>query len=391
MVRKLTIRETFESNRSVIDTLLNLGFEDNGTGKWSKYYPKDSFRVCIIPETGDCYISMNASSMEIDSRLKPVNTPESVSEIDRLANISFSKLSEPVNQYVSRMKKDNDFVNGVWVRKDAGKREAVSRKRSIRSSGTKANSVGRFLDNMIERGKIDEKQVTVVFDKNNNIMWLGKAGFYPLFMSNIEYRSSGYDADHPHEFWINARSYTTPFEESFKRNRVTEDLEWEIIHDSDDESGNPTLWSARIDSDRYGKFIWIEKSDIGYDVVCRSGSDNWYVLDSFKSLGRAKRYVDDLLDDIDELEEAKSVEDYSHLKESGRYDYFDVPDGSFDIHDDIPDEPVDTKSKDYFNFVVNDVMTRCKDEREARRYMRAKGLPKSFIDDVIKEIDRIYD
>lgn len=269
--------------------------------------------------------------------------------------------------------------------------EAVSRKRSTKSSGTKANSVGRFLDNMIERGKIDEKQVTVVFDKNNNIMWLGKAGFYPLFMSNIEYRSSGYDADHPHEFWINARSYTTPFEESFKRNRVTEDLEWEIIHDSDDESGNPTLWSARIDSDRYGKFIWIEKSDIGYDVVCRSGSDNWYVLDSFKSLGRAKRYVDDLLDDIDELEEAKSVEDYSHLKESGRYDYFDVPDGSFDIYDDIPDETVDTKSKDYFNFVVNDVMTRCKDEREARRYMRAKGLPKSFIDDVIKEIDRIYD
>lgn len=254
MVRKLTIRETFESNRSVIDTLLNLGFEDNGTGEWSKYYPKDSFRVCIIPETGDCYISMNASSMEIDSRLKPVNTPESVSEIDRLANISFSKLSEPVDQYVSRMKKGNDFVNGVWVRKDAGKREAVSRKRSTRSSGTKANSVGRFLDNMIERGKLDEKQVTVVFDKNNNIMWLGKAGFYPLFMSNIEYRSSGYDADHPHEFWINARSYTTPFEESFKRNRVARN--------------------------------------------------------------------------------SKTVS----MRESSMYDYFDVPDGAFDMHNDMPTE-----------------------------------------------------
>lgn len=94
--------------------------------------------------------------------------------------------------------------------------EAASKRGRKRSTG-KSNSVASFLDRQIESGKIDEKQVTVVYDKNNNIMWLGKAGFYPLLMSNVEYRSSGYDKDHPHEFWINARSYTEPFGESYKK------------------------------------------------------------------------------------------------------------------------------------------------------------------------------
>lgn len=96
------------------------------------------------------------------------------------------------------------------------KDEAVSKRDRKRSTG-KSNSVASFIDRQIESGKIDEKQVTVVYDKNNNIMWLGKAGLYPLLMSNVEYRSSGYDKDHPHEFWINARSYTEPFGESYKK------------------------------------------------------------------------------------------------------------------------------------------------------------------------------
>lgn len=96
------------------------------------------------------------------------------------------------------------------------KNEAVANRGRKRSTGN-SNSVGSFLDRQIESGKIDEKQITVVYDKNNNIMWIGKAGFYPLLMSNVEYRSSGYDKDHPHEFWINARSYTEPFGESYKK------------------------------------------------------------------------------------------------------------------------------------------------------------------------------
>lgn len=63
------------------------------------------------------------------------------------------------------------------------------------------------------------------------------------------------------------------------------------------------------------------------------------------------------------------------------------------LYNDMPDDPYDSdiKNKEYFDFVVSDVMNRCKDEKEARRYMTRNGLPKSFIKDVIKEIDRIYD
>ena len=115
---------------------------------------------------------------------------------------------------------EDDEYDESLMCKRLKKDEAVSRKRtSTRHRNDSSNSVGRFLDKQIKSGKIDKKQVTVVYDKNNNIMWLGKAGSYPLFMSNIEYRSSGYDADHPNELWINARSYTTPFEESFNSAR----------------------------------------------------------------------------------------------------------------------------------------------------------------------------
>lgn len=115
---------------------------------------------------------------------------------------------------------EDDEYDESLMHKRLKKDEAVSRKRtSTRFRNDSSNSVGRFLDKQIKSGKIDKKQVTVVYDKNNNIMWLGKAGSYPLFMSNIEYRSSGYDADHPNELWINARSYTTPFEESFNNAR----------------------------------------------------------------------------------------------------------------------------------------------------------------------------
>lgn len=99
------------------------------------------------------------------------------------------------------------------------KNESTTKRGRKRSTGN-SNSVGSFLDRQIASGKIDEKQITVVYDKNNNIMWLGKAGFYPLIMLNVEYRSSGYDKDHPHEFWINARSYTEPFGESYKKRRT---------------------------------------------------------------------------------------------------------------------------------------------------------------------------
>ena len=79
-------------------------------------------------------------------------------------------------------------------------------------------------------------------------------------------------------------------EESF----VRESLGWEVVHEADDDDGNPTMWGAKINSDKYGKFIWVEVSDNGYDVVIESGKDNYKTLKSFKTIGRAKKYAEQL-------------------------------------------------------------------------------------------------
>lgn len=38
-------------------------------------------------------------------------------------------------------------------------------------------------------------------------------------------------------------------------------LNWEIIHECDDEDGKPTQWCAEINHPKYGKYCWI--NDIG--------------------------------------------------------------------------------------------------------------------------------
>lgn len=36
---------------------------------------------------------------------------------------------------------------------------------------------------------------------------------------------------------------------------------WEVIHESDDENGNPTQWCKEINHPKYGKYVWI--NDMG--------------------------------------------------------------------------------------------------------------------------------
>lgn len=108
--------------------------------------------------------------------------------------------------------------------------------KKLRINESRSKTVGEFLEDMIERGKIDEKQIVVIHDKNNNIMWLGKAGFAPVFMDHVPYKSSGYDNDHPHELWINARSYTRNFGEntSVRKLKTNESKERDTIILCDD-------------------------------------------------------------------------------------------------------------------------------------------------------------
>ena len=79
-----------------------------------------------------------------------------------------------------------------------------------------------------------------------------------------------------------------------KESIVREGLNWEIVHEADDDDGNPTMWSAKINSDKYGKFVWVEVSENGFDVVVESGKDNYKTLKSFKTIGIAKKYAEQL-------------------------------------------------------------------------------------------------
>ena len=60
---------------------------------------------------------------------------------------------------------------------------------------------------------------------------------------------------------------------------------WNVVHESDDENGNPTLYSLKL---KEGKFYWIEETNKGFDVI---DTDARTVLKTCKSLTSAKRWV----------------------------------------------------------------------------------------------------
>lgn len=63
-------------------------------------------------------------------------------------------------------------------------------------------------------------------------------------------------------------------------------LRWEIVHESDTDSGKPTLWSTELTNNC---FLWIEEAEIdGYNVI---GSDAETVIKHCKSLSSTKRWV----------------------------------------------------------------------------------------------------
>ena len=65
---------------------------------------------------------------------------------------------------------------------------------------------------------------------------------------------------------------------------------WKIIHDSDDDAGNPTLWSTEINHSKYGKYCWI--NDTGdYFAVEVDYYGDFSELARCKTLISAKRWV----------------------------------------------------------------------------------------------------
>lgn len=76
-------------------------------------------------------------------------------------------------------------------------------------------------------------------------------------------------------------------------------MRWEIIHESDTDSGEPTSWALEINDPAYGKYIWIsgyldydEETIVEYRVEVYSQAVNDMVnLKTCKSLASAKRWV----------------------------------------------------------------------------------------------------
>lgn len=50
-------------------------------------------------------------------------------------------------------------------------------------------------------------------------------------------------------------------EERETPDNAEETLDWHIVHEADDENGQPTQWSVTLPN---GEFLWIDKEDGGY-------------------------------------------------------------------------------------------------------------------------------
>ena len=66
-------------------------------------------------------------------------------------------------------------------------------------------------------------------------------------------------------------------------------LQWSIVHECDEENGNPTQWAAEINHEQYGKYCWINDMGdyFGIEVDCGDFTE----LMRCKTLVSAKRWV----------------------------------------------------------------------------------------------------
>lgn len=65
---------------------------------------------------------------------------------------------------------------------------------------------------------------------------------------------------------------------------------WTVIEECSDDEGKPTCWAKEINSARYGKYVWINEKEGGYDVEVNAGNQIYPIM-TCKSLASAKRWV----------------------------------------------------------------------------------------------------
>ncbi len=67
-------------------------------------------------------------------------------------------------------------------------------------------------------------------------------------------------------------------------------LNWIVIHECDDEDGNPTQWAAEINHSKYGRNCWI--NDMGDYFNIEIEKFGYFIeIARCKSLARAKKWV----------------------------------------------------------------------------------------------------
>ena len=48
-------------------------------------------------------------------------------------------------------------------------------------------TVGKFLEKAMLNHTISEEQIVAYYDSNNNLKWLGKAGYYPIYLGRVPF------------------------------------------------------------------------------------------------------------------------------------------------------------------------------------------------------------
>ena len=68
-------------------------------------------------------------------------------------------------------------------------------------------------------------------------------------------------------------------------------LKWNIIHEMDMESGEPTCFSSEINSEKYGKYVWLTLGEIGWNVEHELSDGEFKTLKTCKTVLSAKKWA----------------------------------------------------------------------------------------------------
>lgn len=133
------------------------------------------------------------------------------------------------------------------------------------------------------------------------------------------------------------------------RSEEISEPKWNIVHEMDDDNGNPTEWSTQIND----SYIWIDKTDNGFEVHdTPNPSDR--PLETLSSLDEAKEWVaEEYISDTKEIVDAREGVYMENNKERFRALAKDIFDKTY-LTLDLPEEQEDALMNTS-EFVIEDI------------------------------------